>query len=82
MMPGAILYPNAERYLKSAEQNGCPLQAVPDPLANTLAIASAMPILAHQPADFLPDFPVPDGESVSSYLRRLTCEGAVTGMGN
>jgi error-prone DNA polymerase len=70
------LYPNAERYLKSAEQMRGLFAAYPDAIANTLTVASRCDFVLGKLKTSLPDFPVPAGETVESYLRHLTYEGA------
>ena len=71
-----VLYPNAERYLKSAEQMRELFAAYPEAIANTLAIASRCDFVLGKLKTSLPDFPVPAGETVESHLRHLTYEGA------
>jgi len=73
---GALLYPNSERYLKSAEQMTVLFKQYPDAIANTLAIAARCRFSLTNLQTSLPDFPVPDSETIPSYLRRLTYEGA------
>jgi len=71
-----VLYPNAERFLKSAEQMRELFAAYPEAVADTLAIASRCDFVLGKLKTSLPDFPVPVGETVESYLRHLTYEGA------
>ncbi len=71
-----FLYPNAERYLKSAEQMRALFSACPEAVANTLAVASRCDFVLGKLKTSLPDFPVPSGETVESHLRNLTYEGA------
>lgn len=71
-----VLYPNGERYLKSADQMRELFAAYPEAIANTLTVASRCDFVLGKLKTSLPDFPVPPGETVNSYLRRLTYEGA------
>jgi error-prone DNA polymerase len=71
-----LLYPNAERYLKSDRQMVRLFAKYPEAVRNTLAIASRCDFSLTNLATSLPDFPVPAGETVESYLRQLTYEGA------
>ncbi|MBD3258298.1 DNA polymerase III subunit alpha [candidate division GN15 bacterium] len=77
---GTLLYPNAERYLKSADEMAarfahCP-GVIADAIANTVAIAERCWFRMEELQTSLPDFPVPDGYTPRSYLRHLTYLGA------
>ncbi len=72
----AFLYPNAQRYLKSPRQMTRLFAAYPEAIPNSLAIASRCDFTLDRLATSLPDFPVPAGHTVDSYLRHLTYEGA------
>jgi error-prone DNA polymerase len=71
-----ILYPNGERYLKSSRQMTRLFASYPDAIENTMGIASRCDFDLGGLKTSLPDFPVPAGESVESYLRYLTYQGA------
>ncbi|MCM2271505.1 MAG: error-prone DNA polymerase, partial [candidate division Zixibacteria bacterium] len=73
---GALLYPNAERYLKSAEQMTYRFRHYRDAIENTLAIADRCRFSMENLQTSLPDFEVPDGEHPNSYLRKLVNQGA------
>lgn len=73
---GALLYPNAERYLKTAEQMIYRFRKYPEAIDNTLAIADRCRFSMDNLQTTLPEFPVPDGETTHSYLRKLVYEGA------
>ena len=72
---GAFLRPNAEYYLRSAEEMAALFAERPDAVANAAAIAER----CHVDLDFggqgVPEFPLPDGESAESYLRSLCEQG-------
>jgi len=73
---GALLYPNAERYLKPPAAMARQFARYPDAVENSLAIAEQCSFsLANLPVA-LPVFPVPPGETPDSYLRSLTKAGA------
>jgi len=71
-----LLYPNAERHLKSSEQMAARFAHCPEAIANTAVIADQCWFLMSQLKTSLPDFPVPEGFTVRSYLRYLTYRGA------
>ncbi len=77
-----VLYPNADRFLKSAEQMRELLAAYPEAIAETLTIASRCDFVLGRLKTSLPDFPVPAGETVESHLRYLTYEGAKNRYGD
>ncbi len=71
-----LLYPNAERYLKSPLQMTRLFRRWPEALAATVAIADRCRFSLDQLETSLPDFPVPPGHTEQSYLRELTWQGA------
>jgi error-prone DNA polymerase len=71
-----LLYPNGERYLKSSAQMIRLFAPYPEAIANTMTIASRCDFALDSLKTSLPDFPVPRGETVESYLRHLTYQGA------
>ncbi|MCB2229071.1 error-prone DNA polymerase [bacterium] len=73
---GEILYPNAERYLKSADVMIRKFERFPGAIANTVRIAERCAFSMDSLQPDLPDFEVPSGETVFSYLRKLTYAGA------
>jgi len=73
---GRRLAPNAERYLKPPAEMAAIFADQPGALAETLALADR---LQYSMADLgyrFPDYPVPDGETASSFLRAITLVGA------
>ncbi|HUF49063.1 MAG TPA: error-prone DNA polymerase, partial [Vicinamibacterales bacterium] len=73
---GRRLAANAERYLKPPEQMARLFSDLPQALAGTEALAERLEFtLAHLGYRF-PDYPVPDGETQVSFLRRLAQVGA------
>jgi len=71
-----VLYPNAERYLKSSRQMKRKFVGYPEAIENTVRIAETCDFSLKELKTVLPDFPVPPGETTFSYLRQLTYEGA------
>jgi error-prone DNA polymerase len=67
---------NAERYLKPRDQMAALFHDVPGAVAETGALADR---LAYTMADLgyrFPDYPVPPGETMASFLRKMTDVGA------
>ncbi|MDX6647512.1 MAG: polymerase subunit alpha, partial [Miltoncostaeaceae bacterium] len=80
--PSRFRFETKEFYLKSAEEMLRALPDHPEALAATVEIAercSALELVLGDPK--LPRFPVPDGESPSSYLERQCREGMVRRYG-
>ncbi|HKV44216.1 MAG TPA: DNA polymerase III subunit alpha [bacterium] len=65
-----------EFYLKSPEEMAARFAELPEALANTLAIAERCRLEIETGQLTLPHFPVPEGETPDSYLRRL-CEAGI-----
>ena len=73
---GEILYPNAERYLRSPEEMAAKFAVCPEAIANTVHIAERCDFSMNSISVALPDFSVPPGETQFGYLRTLTYRGA------
>lgn len=71
-----LLYPNNERYLKPGSLMISKFADIPAAIANTTEIAERCQFALKDLSTVLPDFPVPNGESSSSYLRKLVYDGA------
>jgi len=73
---GRRLTPNAERYLKPPEHMTRLFADLPQALAGTEALAEQLEFTLADLGYRFPDYPVPDGETQASFLRRLTQVGA------
>ncbi len=73
---GTLLYPNAERYLKSSEEMVRLFADYPRAIENTRKIAEECDFSLDSLKPSLPAFSVPEGETTFSYLYSLTYEGA------
>jgi error-prone DNA polymerase len=73
---GRLLARNAERHLKSPVEMAELFADLPEAIANTLVISSRLAFTLSDLGYRFPDYPLPPGETVSSYLRKLTDEGA------
>ncbi|MBP3984911.1 DNA polymerase III subunit alpha [Pseudoxanthomonas helianthi] len=60
---------NAEQYLKSAEEMAALFADVPDALDNTVALAQRCNLEMNLGTYFLPAYPVPDDETLDSWIR-------------
>ena len=73
---GRRLAANAERYLKSPKQMQALFSDLPEALANTRTLADRLDFTLANLGYRFPDYPVPDGETQISFLRRITEAGA------
>ncbi len=73
---GRRLATNAERYLKSPAQMQVLFRDLPQALASTRALADRLDFTLADLGYRFPDYPVPDGETQISFLRRITEAGA------
>ena len=63
-------------YLRTPQEMAQLFAEVPEALSNTLLIADRCNVNLSQKGYHLPEFPVPDGFTAETYLRRLCEEGA------
>ena len=68
-------------YLRSPEEMAALFPDLPDALSNTLLIAERCNVDLIHKGYHLPQFPVPDGYTAESYLRKLCEEGLVQRYG-
>lgn len=73
---GRILDHNAERYLKSPRQLERLFRDVPAALGGARDLAARLDFTLADLGYRFPPYPVPDGESMNSFLRKRTYEGA------
>jgi error-prone DNA polymerase len=73
---GARLTNNAERHLKSGAEMTVLFRDRPDSLTNTLRLAERIQFSLENLGYDFPDYPVPDGHSMDSFLRTITLFGA------
>jgi error-prone DNA polymerase len=72
---GRLLARNAERYLKSPAAMRALFADIPKAIANTLELSSRLEFTLNDLGYEFPRYPVPDGESMMSFLRERTREG-------
>ena len=73
--PAACSHPNAERYLRSPREMQELFRDLPEAIDNTLELSAR---LTYQMSDLgyrFPDYPVPEGETMQSFLEKRTEEG-------
>ena len=80
--PNRMRMSDASYYLKSAEEMAALFGEVPEALRNTLRIAEMCAVDLDPRGYHLPDFPVPDGHTPETWLRKLCEEGLVERYGS
>jgi error-prone DNA polymerase len=73
---GRLLARNSERHLKSSAEMADLFADIPEAIRNTKEISSRLGFTLADLGYKFPDYPLPAGETVSSYLWKLTDEGA------
>ena len=72
---GRLLARNAERYLKSPAAMRALFADVPNAVANTIELSSRLEFTLNELGYEFPRYPVPEGETMMSFLRERTQEG-------
>ena len=78
---GFLLSENDERYLKSKAQMSTLFRDIPEAVEYTKEIAARVNFSMDEVRYIFPDFSVPTGETMDSYLRRLSEQGAIERYG-
>ena len=73
---GRLLAQNSERYLKSAAEMSRLFADLPEAIANTREISARLDFTLADLGYEFPRYPVPAGETMDSFLRQRTDEGA------
>ena len=73
---GRLLSKNAERHLKSAAEMQALFRDQPEALTNTLRLAERLQFSLENIGYHFPDYPVPEGHSMDSFLRTIVFFGA------
>ena len=73
---GRLLACNSERYIKSPQEMLRLFADLPEATANTLELSSRVGFTLNDLGYKFPAYPVPAGETMSSFLRERTFEGA------
>ena len=72
---GKFLSRNAERHLKSPQEMQQLFSDLPEAIGNTLELSSRLEFTLNDLGYEFPRYPVPDGETMNSFLRERTWEG-------
>jgi len=72
---GRLLARNSERHLKSAAGTRALFADLPEAIANTLALSARLEFTLDDLGYEFPRYPVPEGETMMSFLRERTREG-------
>ena len=73
---GRLLTRNSERYLKSGATMQKIFADLPEAIAHTIELSSRLKFTLEDLGYEFPKYPVPDGETMASFLRKRTDEGA------
>jgi len=72
---GRLLSRNSERFLKSPQEMQQLFADLPEALANTLELSSRLEFALNQLGYEFPPYPVPEGETMNSFLRARAWDG-------
>jgi error-prone DNA polymerase len=72
---GLLLAVNGHRHLKTAAQMKALFRDLPEALANTGAVAERLEFQLEDLGYEFPNYPLPEGESMDSFLKKRTMEG-------
>jgi error-prone DNA polymerase len=72
---GRLLSRNSERYLKSPQEMQQLFADLPEAIANTLELSSRLEFTLNDLGYEFPRYPVPEGETMNSFLRERSWEG-------
>jgi len=73
---GRLLARNSERHLRSAEEMSQFFADLPEALAHTTELSSRLEFTLEKLGYEFPRYPVPEGETMDSFLHKRTWEGA------
>jgi error-prone DNA polymerase len=79
---GRLLARNSERYLKSPDETARLFADLPEAIANTSELSSRLQFTLNDLGYEFPRYPVPDGETMLSFLRKRTEEGFLNRYGS
>jgi error-prone DNA polymerase len=73
---GRLLAQNSQRYIRSAEEMTRLFTDLPEAIANTAELSSRLEFTLEKLGYEFPRYPVPQGETMDSFLHKRTWEGA------
>jgi len=74
---GRLLSLNSQRYLRAARVMAALFRDVPEAIANTVDLSSRLKFELNDLGYEFPRYPVPDGETMDSFLRKRVAEGVL-----
>ncbi len=74
---GRLLALNNQRYVRAAREMARIFRDVPDAIENTVKLSSRMQFELNDLGYEFPRYPVPDGETMDSFLRKRVSEGVM-----
>ena len=74
---GRLLAPNSQRFLRSPREMARLFQHIPDAVANTLELSARLAFRLNDLGYQFPQYPVPPGETMDSYLAQLVAQGVI-----
>ena len=78
---GRLLTLNNQRHLRNAREMTTRFSDLPHAIANTVALSERLKFELHDLGYEFPRYPVPEGESMDSFLRRRVAEGVIKRYG-
>jgi error-prone DNA polymerase len=72
---GRLLALNSQRYLRPAREMAALFRDIPDAIENTVDLSSRLQFELSDLGYEFPHYPVPDGETMDSFLRKRVAEG-------
>jgi error-prone DNA polymerase len=72
---GRLLAINSQRHMRSAREMAALFRDVPEAIANTAQLSSRLDFQLSDLGYEFPRYPVPDGETMDSFLRKRVAEG-------
>src|SRR2546430_16791326 len=72
---GRLLARNSERHLKSPQEMQSLFADLPEAISNTLELSSRLEFTLNDLGYQFPKYPVPEGETMNSFLRERAWEG-------
>lgn len=78
---GRLLSVNSQRYLRSAHAMVQLFRDIPEAIANTGELSSRLTFQLDELGYEFPRYPVPDGETMDSFLRKRVAEGVIRHYG-
>jgi error-prone DNA polymerase len=73
---GRLLEPNAERHIKPPSAMMALFADLPEAVANTMAVSHEIEFTLENLGYQFPGYPVPSGESMDTFLEKMTWQGA------